>query len=387
MAAVRDISDRKKADAELYRMAAIIECSDDAILGKAPDGIITSWNPAAVRLYGYSAEEAMGKSAAFLVPPGHRDDVADILARVGRGEKVEHYETSRLHKDGRVIDVSVSAAPILDSRGALVGVSTIARDITDRKQAEAAIFTLNAELEDRVAQRTAELAEAVEELEAFSYSVSHDLRAPLRHVDGFSRILLDEYGDVLDAEGQRLLTVIRRATSHMGNLIDDLLEFSRVGRLPVQTGDLDMGMLWGSVSRELAGTYPDRDVQITMGQVPSAQGDRALIRQVLINLLSNAIKYTGQCATARIDISGWVDGGECVYSVQDNGVGFDKTYEEKLFQVFQRLHSTEFEGTGVGLALVQRIVHRHGGRVWADGAVGEGATFWFTLPAPKRATT
>jgi PAS domain S-box-containing protein len=380
-AAVRDITDRKRADDDLRRMAAIIESSDDAIVSKTLEGVVTSWNPAAQRLYGWTAEEAVGRSASFLVPPGHLDDVTELLDRVSRGARVEHYETLRLAKDGRLIDVSVSASPLLDSHGTLVGASTIARDITDRRRAEATIRELNAELENRVAQRTAELAEAVEDLEGFSYSVSHDLRAPLRAIDGFSRIILEEYGGVLDGEGQRLLGVIRKATTDMAQLIDDLLAFSRAGRQQLQSGPVDMGELAAAVVREVSAAAANPHLEVTVDDLPTAQGDRALLRQVLVNLLSNAIKFSAPTERPLVHVTGAVHDGQCRYAVSDNGVGFDRTYEEKLFQVFQRLHPTEFEGTGVGLAIVHRVVRRHGGHVWAEGAVGEGATFSFTLPS------
>lgn len=386
-AAVRDITDRKRAEEDLHRMAAIIESSDDAIVSTTLDGIITSWNPAAQRLYGYSAEKAEGRSASFLVPTGRPDDVAEILARVGRGEAVEHYETIRRNKDGRLIDVSVSASPIRDTRGNLVGVSTIGRDITDRKRAEATIRELNAELENRVTQRTAELAEVVEDLEGFSYSISHDLRAPLRAIDGFSRILLEEYGGSLDAEGQRLLKVIRTATTDMAQLIDDLLAFSRIGRQQVKTSLIDMHALTAAVVNELTVTTPEEAEHVRIGDLPPAQGDRALIRQVLVNLLSNALKFSRPTERPEIEVAGSAGVEANRYWVRDNGVGFDNAYEEKLFQVFQRLHPSEFEGTGVGLAIVQRIVRRHGGEVWAEGAVGEGATFFFTLPNNGTRTT
>ena len=380
-AAVRDITDRRRAEEDLHRMAAIIEFSDDAVVSKTLEGVVTTWNPAAERLYGYAAAEVLGRPASFLVPPGQPDDVSDILQRVSRGERVEHYETRRVSKDGRLIDVSVAASPIRDARGQLVGASTIARDITEKRRAEETIRELNAELEHRVEQRTAELAQAVEDLEGFSYSVSHDLRAPLRAIDGFSRIVLEEYGDGLDAEAMRLLGVVRKATTDMSQLIDDLLEFSRVGRHQLQRATVDMTELAVSVVHELLPGDGEPRVDVRVGALPPAQGDRALLRQVLRNLVSNALKFSGTAERPLVEIEGALERDRQRYLVRDNGVGFDKTYEDKLFQVFQRLHPNEFEGTGVGLAIVHRIVRRHGGDVWAEGAVGEGATFWFTLPA------
>jgi signal transduction histidine kinase len=240
------------------------------------------------------------------------------------------------------------------------------------------------DLEQRVRERTAQLEAANKELEAFSYSVSHDLRAPLRAIDGFSRIILEDYVDRLDDEGKRFLNIIRGNTQKMGELIDDLLVFSRLGRQEVRASDIDMGKLAMAASEEIKLAVPERKVQFTIKTLSPAQGDKAMIRQVIANLLSNAVKFTRPKENAIIEVGGSKEGDETVYYVKDNGVGFDMQYAHKLFGVFQRLHSAEeFEGTGVGLAIVQRIIHRHGGRVWAVGKVDEGATFYFTLPRER----
>ena len=237
------------------------------------------------------------------------------------------------------------------------------------------------ELEQRVVERTAQLEVANKELEAFSYSVSHDLRAPLRAIDGFSRVILEDYTDKFDEEGKRILNVIRSNTQKMGQLIDDLLVFSRLGRQEIRISDIDMEKLANTVYEEVKITVPHRDVQFNIRTLSPAQGDKAMIRQVLVNLLSNAVKFTRPKDIAVIEVGGSNKENEHIYYMKDNGVGFDMQYANKLFGVFQRLHSTEeFEGTGVGLAIVQRIIHRHGGRVWAEGKVGEGASFYFTLP-------
>lgn len=253
------------------------------------------------------------------------------------------------------------------------------------RYSEEELRRLNSELEQRVQERTRELEEANKELESFSYSVSHDLRAPLRAVDGFSRILLEDYGGKLDEDGKRVLDVICSNTQNMGRLIDDLLAFSRLGRKPIEPAPIDMRDLADDVFQQLKFGLTDQKIQFKLAPLPGTTGDPALIRQVFVNLLSNAAKYSKPRAEAVIEVNGRAENGDCVYYVKDNGVGFDMTYAQKLFGVFQRLHSVEeFEGTGVGLAIVQRIVHRHGGRVWAEGKVDEGATFYFSLPKENK---
>lgn len=241
-----------------------------------------------------------------------------------------------------------------------------------------------AELERRVQERTRELAEANKELEAFTYSVSHDLRAPLRAIEGFSRMLVDGYGGRLDDEGRRLLGVVRSSTARMARLIDDLLDFSRIGRKVPERQEVDMSALARAAVEELVGEKPVPSLKVSVGELPAAFGDRALLRQVLANLIGNALKYSGKKAAPAVEVGSAREGGETVYFVKDNGAGFDMRYAGKLFGVFQRLHHEgEFEGTGVGLALADRIVRRHGGRIWAEGKVGEGAVFRFTLPDKK----
>jgi len=239
---------------------------------------------------------------------------------------------------------------------------------------------LYTELERQVAQRTRQLEASNRELEAFSYSVSHDLRAPLRAIDGFSRILTEDYGGKVDVEGRRLLDVIRDNSRKMGQLIDDLLEFSRLGRKPLATAEIDMKRMVEEVLEEVQ-QAGDRRPGVVLGTLPTAHGDVTLVKQAWVNLLSNAVKFSSKRERPVIEVSGRENGAECVYSVKDNGAGFDMKYYDKLFGVFQRLHDTgEFPGTGVGLAIVQRVVTKHGGRVWAEGKVDTGAAFYFTLP-------
>lgn len=279
-------------------------------------------------------------------------------------------------KDGGVVESSWANIRLSD--GTQVGIGV---DIRNRKQAEGAIRRLNAELETRVRERTAQLEAANSELESFSYSVSHDLRAPLRAIDGFSRIVLEDYGPRLDAEGRRLLGMVRGSTLKMSMLIDDLLTFSRAGRQSISLGAIDMAELAAAVLEDLRLSGAEEGCRVDIGKLPACTGDLSLLRQVWENLLANALKFTAGKNPRLVEIGSRSENGDHVYWVRDNGAGFDMRYAHKLFGVFQRLHSeAEFAGTGVGLAIVQRIVNRHAGRVWAEGAVDRGATFYFTIP-------
>jgi PAS domain S-box-containing protein len=297
------------------------------------------------------------------------------VVRALRGE--ESYSTDvEIHRPDRVIPLEVWATPIRDAAGRIEFAIAAFNDITERLESQRRIDQLNAELGHQVA----ELATVNRELETFSYSVSHDLRAPLRAVDGFSRVLETDYAGVLDQEAQRLLTRIRSNVRRMGNLIDDLLRFSRLSRKELDTRPVDMESLVTNVVADLRRSQ-DTPATIRIDRLPPAPGDIDLIRQVWINLIDNAVKYSTTRPDPRIEIEAVTENSEVIYSVRDNGVGFDMAYADKLFGVFQRLHrQDEFEGTGVGLAIVQRIVHRHGGRVWAESAPDQGATFHFSIP-------
>lgn len=253
----------------------------------------------------------------------------------------------------------------------------LAREVWQRKRADTALLEAN----NALSRRAGQLEQAYKELESFSYSISHDLRIPLRAVAGFASMLAEDYEEKLDSEGQRLLNVIRENSKRMGVLIDDLLAFSKSGRQALSFTDIDMRALVENVLTEMQHRDRSRDTSVILEALPRAWGDRALLQQVWINLVSNAQKYSSKKEVAEIRISGARNGTETVYAIRDNGVGFDMQYYNKLFGVFQRLHSIdEFPGTGVGLAIVQRIVMRHGGRVWAEGAINQGATFFFALP-------
>jgi PAS domain S-box-containing protein len=592
---IRDVTERKQAEEGSRLLASIIESANDAIIGKTLEGTILSWNPDAEKMYGYRAEEVIGKSVSIIVPPEKAAEFAKILKRIGRKQRIENYETERLTKDGRRLNVSLTISPIIDEGGKVVGASTIAHDITERKKAErdlilandelifqneekekraeelilankelvyqneekekraaeliiankelvyqneekekraaeliiankelvyqkeqirklntglettvekrtaqlhetlelnqkmiaasslgifacrvdgpciianpavarisgapvekmlqlnfrkleswkenglfdkaeAALatgkeqraeshltttfgrdawlnyyittFTSNSDLhflmmvediserkqaEQALQQRTAQLETANKELESFSYSVSHDLRSPLRAIDGFSRILIEEYASQLPDEAKRYLHLVRSNTQRMGELVDDLLAFSRLGRQSLKKQTVSPEAIVRKSLEDLSTEQQGRQVEIVIGDpsarpghaLPDCEADPALLEQVFVNLLSNAFKFTRTRPVARIEVGFEEKEGMRTYFVRDNGVGFDMQYVGKLFAVFQRLHRAEdYEGTGVGLAIVQRIVARHGGRAWAEAQVGKGATFYFTL--------
>ncbi len=369
-----DITERKQLTEVRHRLAAIVESSEDAVLSKTLEGTIVSWNRGAETLFGFTAEEMIGQPVERLLPEAARPLEAQGFERLRRGERVPAFETVRRRKDGTELEVSVTLSAIKDSQGAVTGVGAIVRDITERKTAERAVV------------RAKEAAEAAnKELESFSYSVAHDLRAPLRSIDGFSQALVEDFGHVLGGEGLRYLGLVRSAAQRMAQLIDDLLTLSRVTRSTLVRGRFDISHVARSVHERLTRTAPRTGVEVVVEPGLVADGDARLVELLLDNLLANAWKFSSKREDARIEFGAQETEGGRAYFVRDNGAGFDMRYADKLFGVFQRLHGvSEFEGTGVGLATVLRIVQSHGGRVWGEGRVGEGATFYFTLGEGER---
>jgi PAS domain S-box-containing protein len=378
-----DITQRRRAEEALreseerYRLLA--EAAHDMIYIINREGNVDYANSFATQQFGRLPGEIIGRPHAelFLSDDAERQQ-ANLRQVLEAGQPL--YVENLTQFPNRRIWLGTWLVPIKDEAGQVKSILGVSRDITKRKQAEEEIQRLNAELEQRVVERTAQLEAANKELEAFSYSVSHDLRAPLRAVDGFSRILVEDYAPQLPPDAARHLKTIRENSQQMGHLIDDLLAFSRLSRQALNKQAVTTADLVHQVLADLRAEQEGRHVEISMGDLPPCQADSGLLRQVWMNLLSNALKYTRKCEVARIEIGWQEQDGESVYFVRDNGTGFDMQYAGKLFGVFQRLHrSEEYEGTGVGLAIVQRIIHRHGGRVWAEAEPDRGATFYFTI--------
>lgn len=505
-----DATERRQAEEIRSFLAAIVDSSDDAVVGKDMKSRVVSWNAGAERMFGYTAAEMLGQPITRILSPDRPDEEPAVQEEVKKGQ-IRHFETVRVKKDGKPIDVSLTISPIKNARGDIIGISSISRDITeskraqvaleehaailreqtqmldlanimardlddrvilwnagmekmygwtkseaigrtshelfrtcfpeqlksireilfrdghwegelvhcrkhgdpifvasqwilhrdpagkpaailevnnditDKREAEAQVLKLNSELEQRVRDRTAELTSANQEMEAFTYSVAHDLRAPLRHIDAFARILVEDFAPELPAEASRYLENIRAGSRNMSRLVDDLLNLARVGREHLKRRATPLGEIVGQVVDDLRSETQERAIEWRIEPLPTVECDPGLIKQVFANLLSNAVKYTRPRPMAVIEVGSRQFDGESALFVRDNGVGFNMKYADKLFGVFQRLHrAEEFEGTGVGLATVDRIIRKHGGSVWAEAEMGKGATFYFTLDHPHQ---
>jgi PAS domain S-box-containing protein len=371
----------KALDEGELRFRTLAEVAPVGIFSTDEDGATLYVNPRWCEIAKMNPEEAMGVGWLKAVHPDDRNFISNGWKEASSLHEISHAEYRFLHKNGEITWVSGQAVPQKDTNGRIIGFIGTISDITERKKAEEEIRKLNEELEQRVMDRTSQLQAANKELEAFSYSVSHDLRAPLRAIRSFTSILKEDHKSKLDEEGNRLLDLIDLSSDHMAKLIDDLLTFSRANRAEMQHALVDMDMIFKSVYSELSISADGRRISFKCLKLLPVYGDNSLLRQVATNLISNAIKYTSKSEHADICIDSKKLNNEIVFSVKDNGVGFDMQYAKRLFGVFQRLHSSkEFEGNGVGLAIVQSIIARHGGRVWAEAEVGKGATFYFTLP-------
>jgi PAS domain S-box-containing protein len=380
------LTERKRAEEALQeseeKYRDLFDKAMEGVYQTTPEGRLISANMALARMFGYESPEEMINAITDLASQmyANQDDRKIAVGIFKEKGYIKDFECRMRRKDGSIFWARYDGRFTKTADGTPCFQGFII-DITDRKEAEEEISKLNVELEQRVIDRTTQLEAANEELEAFSYSVSHDLRSPLRAIDGFSNILLKEHTDKLDAEGLRLLNVIRTSTKHMDQLITDLLALSRVSMIELTFSRIDMTKMAHFIYHEIVPPEVQRKFAFFVTPLPDSNGDLVLLRQVWSNLVANAVKFTLLRDERRIEISGYTEKDMNIYSIRDTGVGFNPNYTHKLFGVFQRLHkSSEFEGNGVGLAIIQRIVHRHGGRVWAEGKINEGATFFFSLP-------
>ena len=358
------------SDVETSRLlASIVESSDDAIVSKDLNGIVTSWNKAAERIFGYSAEEAIGKPIAILAPPGRAGDMLLILDQIKQGLRVDHYETVRRRKDGQLLNVSLTFSPIHDRHGRIVGASKIARDITERKLAEETL----ASLAERLARSNADLQQ-------FAYVTAHDLQEPLRGISVMSELLQRRYAGHLDEGAHELIAQVVASADRMRNLIGDLLKYSQTlnaGEIPLTRVATKAAVQWAV--NNLKQSIEDSAAVVEIGELPEVRGDMVNLVVLFQNLIGNAIKYRGS-GSLRIAISAAAEDHEWVFSLADNGIGIDPAYHKKIFGLFKRLHGAQYQGTGIGLALCRRIVENHGGSIWVESEPGKGATFKFTLP-------
>jgi PAS domain S-box-containing protein len=388
VAVMHDVTRQRRTDGLVRMISVAVDQSPVAVLITNAAGLIEYVNPKFTEMTGYSASEVRGRNASILRPDNHPPEPYGQLWATITGGEIWKGEFHNKKKNGDLFWESATIAPIKDGAGAITHYVGIKEDITEFKRAEQERLEseerfreLHADLERRVKARTALLERANEELDAFSYSVSHDLRGPLRGIDGFSQALLEDCGPGLSPEGRHYLQRVRAGVLRMGNIIDDLLRLSRMSRTPLNDAVLDLSAVGRAILEEWVQKAPDRSLVIRVQEGMTTRGDPGLIRVVLDNLLGNAVKYSAKVPGASVEFfQVSLPEDTVAFCIRDNGVGFDMAYGNKLFKAFQRLHAPQdFEGTGIGLAIVQRIIHRHGGRVWAEAEPGKGASFFFTL--------
>lgn len=374
------------------RLAAIVDSCDDAIVSKNLDGYITSWNKSAERIFGYTTKEAIGEHITLIIPPERREEEPKILERLRRGERVDHYETVRLTKDGRRISISLTISPIRDDEGHIVGASKIARDITAQKTADEAVTHAQtqlreyaATLEQRVAERTSRLEDLNKSLEGLSYSIAHDLRAPLRAIQGMTEILVEDNPSHFDESSKRVAQEIIKSVRRMDNLITDLMSYGRLSHDELPVGAVHLDEVVKQVTRnmqvEIEAVRASLDVA---PDLPVVKAHRTTLEQVMTNLLGNAMKFVDPARPVRVQVyatEAVAGDGYVRLVVEDNGIGLQPEFRDRIYRIFERLHSgNKYPGTGIGLAIVQKGIERMGGRTGVDSKPGTGSKFWFELP-------
>lgn len=385
----RNVAEQTRGRDAAQRLAAIVESSDDAIISKNLDGIIQSWNQGAERIFGYAPEEVIGKSILIIIPPERQQEETLILGRVRSGQRVDHFDTVRRRKDGTLLDISLTVSPVRSADGKIIGASKIARDVTERKLADKKLHELkdhlarmNAELENRVEERTASLREAMSQLEEFSYSVSHDLRAPVRAMQAYARALQEDYGDRLDEDGRGFLRRIIEGGARMDRLIRDVLTYSRLTQADIQLTSVDLGELVEEIVRDYPELQPSHAEIVTNRPLLRAMAHEPSLGQAVANLLRNAVKFVAPGVFPKVLIRTEAIGNQVRLWVEDNGIGIKPEHQKRVFGMFERLHpDKQYEGTGIGLAIVRKVAERMRGRVGLESDGVTGSKFWIELPA------
>jgi PAS domain S-box-containing protein len=387
----RDVSQEREAQAAKERLAAIVESSDDAIVSKTLEGRIVTWNSGAVRIFGYAAAEIVGQSITLLIPPERIDEEAFVLQQLRRGERVDHFETQRVTKDGRRLDVSLTVSPLKDEEGRVVGASKVLRDVTARKKAEKELVEARKQLEHyaqgletAVTERTKELRDTVGELEAFCYSLSHDMRTPLRAIQSYSQMVLEEEGKNIGPDCTSYLRKAISAAQRMDQLIRDVLAFTRLSRQEILLEPLDVDRLVHEIVRERPELQPSNAEILIESPLRGVRGHAASLTQCVTNLLDNAVKFVAPGVKPRVRVYSESHNGKIRLCFEDNGIGIEKEAQKKLFGMFQRMHRGElYSGTGIGLAIVRKAAERMHGEVGLSSEAGHGSNFWVELPGVR----
>lgn len=382
-----DITKRKSGEEASRRLAAIVESSEDAIMSTDLNGVVTSWNQGAERLYGYRADEIVGRRVTVLIPLERPEEEPGIFDRIRRGERIQHYETVRRRKDGTLVEVSLAVSPLKDEKGKIIGASKTARDITERKRAESEVrhakeqlARSNEELEKRVDERTASLRAAIAQMEEFSYSVSHDLRAPVRAMQGYAQAVLEDYGERIEAQGKEYLERILRGSSRMERLIHDILTYSRLARYEIQLQPVSLDKLVQEIVHQYPEMQPPRaEIQIE-GPLAKVLGHEPSLVQALSNLLGNAVKFVPPQTIPKVRLRTERQADRARLWIEDNGIGIKPEHQQRLFGLFERIHpGKRYDGTGIGLAIVRKAAERMGGKAGLESDGLTGSRFWIEL--------